>query len=59
MANAEGARLLRSVPWPPCLAASMLLIGGLAGCIGPERQPAVPEHLTEHVTFLGITNARF
>lgn len=59
MANAEGASLLRSASWLPCFVGSMLLAGLLAGCNGPERKAAVPEHLTEQATLLGIPNARF
>lgn len=60
MGNDAGAKLLRGSWWLPCSAGStLLLVGLLAGCSGPGREAAVPEHLTDQATVLGLPNARF
>ncbi len=37
----------------------LLLLGFVAACAGPVRQPGVPSALTDQATVLGVPNARF
>jgi hypothetical protein len=60
MGNGAGAKALRcSSGLRPSAASALLLMALLAGCGGSERQAAVPEHLTDQATVLGLPNARF
>src|SRR3954454_10739976 len=60
MGNGAGAKSLRrSSRLRSAAASASLLMALLAGCGGPERQAAVPEHLTDQATVLGLPNARF
>jgi hypothetical protein len=60
MGNGACAKALRcSSRLRSSAASALLLMALLIGCSGPERQAAVPEHLTDQATVLGLPNARF